>query len=193
MRGTLIFLLQISIFSGVFLSKIVKFLLFKKNAFKLFSTKPCNICSVLRRQAEHFLITATALLCAAVWPSSSFTTGSLTLLNCWNFTKTDILTLCLLPFFLYQQSCTDSGFLYCAMHCVDIFLHHTFLRSDTPAELPQTREQSELSVGRRANLPNALFELNAILRVCPNNYQLPGCVAAIKLLATKRSRGIMHL
>ena len=75
------------------------FFCLKKNAFKLFTTKPCNICSVLRRQAEHFLITATALLCAAVWPSSSFTTGSLTLLNCWNFTKTDILTLCLLPFF----------------------------------------------------------------------------------------------
>ena len=167
----------------------------KKNAFKLFTTKPCNICSVLRRQAEHFLITATALLCAAVWPSSSFTTGSLTLLrlNCWNFTKTDILTLCLLPFFLYWQSCTECGFLYCAMHCVDIFYTIHFYAPIHRQSCPQTREQPELSVGRRANLPNALFELNAILRVCPNNYQLPGCVAAIKLLATKRSRGIMHL
>ena len=57
---------------------------------------------------------------------------------------------------------------------------------------PQTREQPELSVGRRANLPNALFELNAIPRVCPNNYQLPGCVAAIKLLATKRSLALYN-
>ena len=57
---------------------------------------------------------------------------------------------------------------------------------------PQTLEQPELSVGRRANLPNALFELNAILRVCPNNYQLPGCVAAIKLLATKRSLALYN-